>query len=173
MNSSDEHRQAAAAITARCAIVTLSDTRGVADDKSGQTIIDRLTHAGHWIEDYVVLKDDAAPLEAHLKHLLNHPRIDAIFTNGGTGISQRDSTIAVVDRLLDQPLPGFGELFRMLSFQQVGSAAMLSRATGGVAKSKLLFALPGSSKAVELAMDKLLLPELKHLIFELRKGPAR
>jgi len=95
--------------------------------------------------------------------------LDAVLTNGGTGISRRDTTIEVVETHLDQTLPGFGELFRMLSFQQIGSGAMLSRAVGGVARGKLLFAMPGSTAAVELAMTQLILPELKHLVHELRK----
>ena len=95
--------------------------------------------------------------------------MDAILTNGGTGIARRDHTIAVIERTLTLPLPGFGELFRLLSWEQIGPAAMLSRACGGIAHGKLLFAMPGSTKAVELAMTKLILPEMGHLLFELRK----
>src|SRR5581483_10653669 len=104
-----------------------------------------------------------------MSDLLSRPDVDAILTNGGTGISRRDQTIDVVERLLDHHLPGFGELFRMLSYDQIGSGALLSRATAGIARGKPLFALPGSTKAVELAMTKLILPEIRHLLFELRK----
>ena len=101
--------------------------------------------------------------------LLAHPDVDAVLTNGGTGISRRDQTIDVIERLIEQPLPGFGELFRMLSWEQIGSGAMLSRAAGGIVHGKLVFAMPGSTGAVELAMTKLILPEMKHLLRELRK----
>jgi len=174
-----QHEQSAASITARCAIITLSDTRTAETDKSGSLIKDLLASAGHTIADYAILPDDPSRLEPHLLSLLSNPAIDAILTNGGTGISRRDQTIAVVEKHLTQPLPGFGELFRMLSYDQIGPAAMLSRAVGGIARSnaqgnaqgKPLFAMPGSTKAVELAMTKLILPELKHLLFELRKQP--
>jgi molybdenum cofactor biosynthesis protein B len=104
-----------------------------------------------------------------LRQLLDDPSVDAILTNGGTGISRRDQTIGVIERAIEQPLPGFGELFRMLSWDQIGSSAMLSRAAGGIARSKPVFAMPGSTKAVELAMKQLILPELGHLLLELRK----
>jgi molybdenum cofactor biosynthesis protein B len=164
-----EHEQSAASITARCAIITLSDTRTPDTDKSGSVIKDLLTTAGHTIAHYQILPDDPAQLEPHLLSLLNNRDIDAILTNGGTGISRRDQTISVIEKHLTQPLPGFGELFRMLSYNQIGPAAMLSRAAAGIAQAKPLFSMPGSTKAVELAMTKLILPELKHLLFELRK----
>jgi molybdenum cofactor biosynthesis protein B len=167
--SYDQHIHSADAIVARCAVITLSDTRTEETDKSGALIRQLLSQARHEVSDYRILPDDPAQLEPVLRDLLNHGDIDAIFTNGGTGVSRRDQTIDVVERLLEQPLPGFGELFRMLSWHQIGSGAMLSRAVGGIARGKVLFALPGSTKAVELAMTQLILPELKHLLFELRK----
>jgi molybdenum cofactor biosynthesis protein B len=155
---------------ARCAVVTLSDTRDETTDTSGRTIRTLLEQHGHSVARYAILPDEPGQLGALLDELLGHPAIDVLLTNGGTGISRRDSTISVVESRLATPLPGFGELFRMLSWEQIGSGAILSRAAGGVsAQGKLLFAMPGSNKAVELAMTKLILPELKHLLHELRK----
>lgn len=165
----DQHIHSAQSQVARCAVLTLSDTRSEATDTSGRTIRDLLESHGHVVAHYAILKDDPAALDAKLLDLLGSPAIDAILTNGGTGISRRDQTIGVIEKHLDQPLPGFGELFRMLSWEQIGSGAMLSRATGGIARGQLIFAMPGSTKAVELAMTKLILPELKHLLGELHK----
>ena len=167
--SYQEHQQSAQDIVARCAVITLSDTRDESSDKSGARIKELLIEHGHSISHYAVIPDGPDRLGRLLQDLLNRPEIDAIFTNGGTGISRRDQTIAVIERNLDHILPGFGELFRLLSYQQIGSGAMLSRAVGGVSRGKIIFAMPGSSKAVELAMSNLILPELKHLLFELRK----
>jgi molybdenum cofactor biosynthesis protein B len=169
--SYEQHvRDAADGIAARCAVVTLSDTRTLDNDTSGQRIRDLVTGAGHSVSDYRLIKDDPATLDALLSELLGRQDVDVILTNGGTGISRRDATVPVIERRIETPLPGFGELFRMLSWEQVGSGAMLSRAVGGVAAGgKLLFAMPGSTKAVELAMTRLLLPELKHLLREMRK----
>jgi len=165
----DQHAQDAAAIRARLAVITLSDTRTEETDKSGSRIKELLAEAGHAVAAYHLIPDDPARLGALMSDLLSRPDVDAILTNGGTGISRRDQTIDVVERLLDHHLPGFGELFRMLSYDQIGSGALLSRATAGIARGKPLFALPGSTKAVELAMTKLILPEIRHLLFELRK----
>ena len=165
----EQHQHDAASLAARCAVVTLSDTRTEATDASGRRIRDLLGEQGHVVARYALLRDDPAALSAQLDDLLSAADVEVILTNGGTGISRRDSTISVVESRLTLPLPGFGELFRMLSWEQIGSGAMLSRAAGGVAGAKLLFAMPGSTKAVELAMTKLILPELKHLLHELRK----
>lgn len=164
-----QHQSDARVIVARCAIVTLSDTRSPETDTSGQTIRRALEQSGHFVASYSVIRDEPAALQALLDELLGRGDVDAILTNGGTGISRRDQTIDVIDRMLDQRLPGFGELFRMLSWEQIGSGAMLSRAVGGIARGKPVFAMPGSTKAVELAMTKLILPELGHLLRELRK----
>jgi molybdenum cofactor biosynthesis protein B len=161
---------AAAGESARCAVVTLSDTRTPENDTSGRRIQELVTGAGHAVAAYHLIKDDPGALDALLSELLTAADLDVILTNGGTGISRRDATVPVIERHIGAPLPGFGELFRMLSWEQVGSGAMLSRAVGGVAAGgKLLFAMPGSTKAVELAMTRLILPELKHLMRELKK----
>jgi molybdenum cofactor biosynthesis protein B len=152
-------------------VVTLSDTRTEATDRSGARIKELLASDGHQLSAYQIIKDEPGDLDALLTQLLARPDVNVTLTNGGTGISKRDQTINVIERRLELPLPGFGELFRALSYEQIGSGAMLSRATGGVAQGKLLFAMPGSTKAVELAMTKLILPELRHLLRELRKQP--
>ena len=164
-----QHISSAKDITARCAVITLSDTRTPDTDTSGQTIQRLLTEAGHTPAQYHLIKDDPAQLTPLLDALLADADVDAILTNGGTGVSRRDQTVDVIARLIDQPLPGFGELFRMLSWQQIGSGALLSRATAGIARGKPIFALPGSTKAVDLAMTQLILPELRHILWELRK----
>jgi molybdenum cofactor biosynthesis protein B len=167
--SYQQHQHDASAIRARCAIITLSDTRTEATDKSGARIKELLAANNHDILFYKIIPDDPALLDALLSELESRPDIDAILTNGGTGISRRDNTVPVISRHLTTPLPGFGELFRMLSYEQIQSGAMLSRALGGLAGAKLLFAMPGSTNAVELAMTRLILPELPHLLAELRK----
>jgi molybdenum cofactor biosynthesis protein B len=167
--SYQEHVQSAQGIAARCAVVTLSDTRTTATDTSGKLIRELLEASGHSVATDIIIKDDPATLAQLLDAHLRDNETDVILTNGGTGISRRDNTITIVESRLTTPLPGFGELFRMLSWEQIGSGAMLSRAVGGVAGSKLIFAMPGSTKAVELAMSKLILPELRHLLLELRK----
>ena len=163
------HKQDAKHVTARCAIITLSDTRTEATDTSGALIRELLTSAGHEIAHYQIIPDEPRQLGTLLHSLLAREDVDAILTNGGTGISRRDQTIAVIEQTIERSLPGFGELFRMLSFEQIGSGAMLSRAVGGIARGKVIFAMPGSTKAVELAMTRLILPELGHLLHELRK----
>jgi len=164
-----DHKQSAATIRARCAVITLSDTRTPDTDKSGLRITQLLHADRHHVAFHQIIPDDPARLDALLTELENHTDIDVILTNGGTGISRRDNTVPVVTRHLTTPLPGFGELFRALSYQQIQTGAMLSRALGGIANGKLLFAMPGSTSAVELAMTKLILPELRHLLAELRR----
>jgi molybdenum cofactor biosynthesis protein B len=164
-----EHHAAAESIVARCAIITLSDTRTQETDRSGALIKTLIESADHLVTHYQIIPDDPGELTTLLEMLLGAEDVDAILTNGGTGISRRDQTVTAIDRLIDLPLPGFGELFRMLSWEQIGSGAMLSRSIGGVARGKLLFAVPGSTAAVELAMTKLILPEIQHLLHELRK----
>jgi molybdenum cofactor biosynthesis protein B len=167
--SYQEHQIQAAGASVACAIVTLSDTRTPATDASGAAILRLLSEAGHKALDQQIIRDDPAEFDPHLARLLARADVDAILTTGGTGISGRDQTISVVSRRLEIALDGFGELFRMLSWQEIGSGAMLSRAIGGVARGKLIFAMPGSTSAVELAMTKLILPELGHMVAQLRK----
>ena len=164
-----DHLRASQQISARCAVITLSDTRTPETDKSGAKIRDLLLASDHAVVTSRIIRDEPAALHELLTEMLAQQDLDVVLTNGGTGISHRDTTIEVVETHLDQSLPGFGELFRFLSFQEIGSGAMLSRAIGGVARGKLLFAMPGSTPAVDLAMTKLILPELKHLVSELRK----
>jgi molybdenum cofactor biosynthesis protein B len=165
----EQHIKDAEGEAARCAVITLSDTRTEATDTSGRHICEMLVAAGHIVDEYRIIHDEAVDLHHLLTEMLARRDLDAVFTNGGTGISRRDRTIEVVERHLDQRLPGFGELFRQLSFEQVGSGAMLSRAVAGIGRGKVIFAMPGSTRAVELAMSRLVLPELKHLVHELRK----
>jgi molybdenum cofactor biosynthesis protein B len=153
----------------RCHVVTISDTRTSDTDASGRAIADLLREAGHEVLGRVIVKDDRAAIRAILVEALGREETHAVIATGGTGISSRDNTFEVVNGLLEKRLDGFGELFRMLSYQEIGSAAMLSRACAGASRGKLLAALPGSEAAVRLAMTKLLLPELGHLVREVSK----
>ena len=165
----EQHARNARGIAARCAVITLSDTRTAETDKSGRRLRELLEADGHAVAHYQILPDEPARLAGELQTLLSRGDVDAVLTNGGTGISRRDQTIGVIEKAIDRPLPGFGELFRMLSWEQIGSGAMLSRAAGGIAGAKLLFAMPGSTAAVELAMTRLILPEIRHLLMILRE----
>lgn len=164
-----EHKDSSAGIAARCAVITLSDTRNEATDTSGAKIKALLGSEHHLVNYYSIIPDEPRELARLLEELISSGDIDVILTNGGTGISRRDHTIPVIEKHLTTVLNGFGELFRMLSYQQIGSSAMMSRAVGGIAKDKLVFAMPGSTAGVELAMTKLILPELRHLLGQLRK----
>jgi molybdopterin adenylyltransferase len=164
-----EHKQGAAKAV-NCKIITVSDTRNKDTDKSGKLMMEMLEQAGHAIVDYVIVKDEAAPIEEAILNGCEREDIDVILTNGGTGIAKRDVTIETVQELLDKEIVGFGELFRMLSYQEdIGSAAILSRAIAGVVKNKAVFSTPGSTGAVKLAMDKLILPEIGHVVREIKK----
>lgn len=167
--SSQEHRKKAASQSAVCAVLTISDTRTEATDEGGRIVRELLTAAGHSIKAHAIVKDEPTQIDAQLRSWLLDESLHAILCTGGTGIARRDTTIEVVERLLDKKLDGFGELFRMLSYEQVGAAAMLSRATAGLAGETLLFAMPGSTNAVRLAMEKLIAPELSHLVWERRR----
>jgi len=150
-----------------CAIVTISDTRTVDTDTSGARARALLEAAGHSVIAYSIVPDDVGLVRARLEELLALP-VEVVITNGGTGLARRDTTFEAIVALLDKRLDGFGELFRMLSYEQVGAAAMLSRATAGVARGKILVSLPGSTAAVELALEKLLLPALGHMVHLVR-----
>jgi molybdenum cofactor biosynthesis protein B len=151
----------------RCAIITISDTRTSETDTSGATIRQLLTAAGHTVVSQQIVPDEPEQLAEAVHQLVSRNRCDAILTNGGTGIARRDATIEAIEPLLDKKLPGFGELFRMLSYSDIGAGAMLSRATAGVAGRTLVFCMPGSTGAVRLALEKLILPEIAHLAWEL------
>lgn len=147
-----------------CGILTISDTRTPETDTSGAAIRAALTHAGHDVVRYTVVRDEPAEIVALVKAYAAGCKL--VITNGGTGIARRDSTIEALDALLEKRLPGFGELFRMLSYQEIGPAAMLSRATAGVYAGTLIFCLPGSTAAVGLALEKLIIPQAAHLVWE-------
>lgn len=167
--STQEHKQEAPK-RINCKIITVSDTRNKDTDKSGKLMIDLLEKSGHYISDYVIVKDEKLPIEEEIIKGYGRKDIDAILMNGGTGIAKRDVTIETVKNLLDKEIVGFGELFRMLSYQEdIGSAAILSRAIAGVVKNKAVFSTPGSTGAVKLAMNKLILPELGHVVREIQK----
>jgi molybdenum cofactor biosynthesis protein B len=151
------------------AILTMSDSRTPATDTSGQFIREAVTAAGHKVVRYALIKDDPHQIRLELQEALADREVAVIVTNGGTGISQRDNAYETVVASLDKQLDGFGELFRMLSYQEIGAAAMLSRAVGGIARGKVVFSLPGSTKAVKLGVEKLILPQAGHLYFELQK----
>ena len=154
--------------TVRCAVITLSDTRDETTDKSGQRIKAMLAEHEQPVVSYQILKDEPDQITAAVQALLARPEVDVILTNGGTGIAPRDTTFEAIQGLLEKEIPGFGEMFRMLSYEDIGSAAMLTRATAGVAQGKVIISLPGSTGAVELGMTKLVLPELGHMLFLLQ-----
>ena len=159
-----------AAPAIHCAVITVSDTRTVETDRSGQLIQQLLHDAGHQVLAYSILKDEPAQIQAALQQLSQQLTIEAIIINGGTGIAPRDTTYDAIAILLEKTLPGFGELFRSLSYQEIGSRAMASRAIAGVFSSKLIFSIPGSTGAVTLALQALVLPELRHLVSQMRLG---
>lgn len=153
----------------RLAVLTISDTRTPETDTGGDTIEELMRGAGHEVVQRGIVRDDAARIRTELVNLLARPDVDAIITTGGTGISARDTTYEVVDRMLEKKLDGFGEIFRVLSYEEIGAAAILSRAVAGAVGTKLVASLPGSRNAVRLAVEKLLVPEISHVVFELKK----
>ncbi|MDJ0735495.1 MAG: MogA/MoaB family molybdenum cofactor biosynthesis protein [Nostocaceae cyanobacterium] len=156
-------------ITINCAVITVSDTRTPETDKSGQRIQQLLDDANHKVKVYQIVKDEPAQIQTQLELLGQNVDINVLIFNGGTGIAPRDTTYDAIEKKLEKILPGFGELFRFLSYQEIGSRAIASRAVAGVYQGKLIFSLPGSSNAVLLAMEKLILPELNHLVGQLQK----
>lgn len=167
MGYAEHEQQSRAAVSRaiRCGVLTISDTRTVETDTSGATIRELLAAAGHDLSAYTIAKDEPAQIAALVREWVANG-CQVIITNGGTGIARRDSTFEAIDALLEKRLPGFGELFRMLSYADIGPAAMLSRATAGLCGGTLVFCLPGSTGAVRLALEKLVLPELSHLVWE-------
>ena len=151
-----------------CFVVTVSDTRDETTDTSGQLIKSFLANESHQLAGYQIVKDEPEQIGAVLRDALKQKNVEAIIVNGGTGISPRDGTYEVIVKLLEKRLDGFGEIFRFLSYQDIGSAAIMSRAVAGSAQGKILISLPGSKGAVGLAMEKLILPELRHMVSQLR-----
>jgi molybdenum cofactor biosynthesis protein B len=147
-------------IAVNIAVLTVSDTRTLADDRSGDTLVERISKSGHRVAARAIEKDDAVAIERHLRAWIMDREIDVVITTGGTGITGRDVTPEAFERVLEKRIEGFGELFRMLSYQKIGTSTMQSRALGGVAGGTYLFALPGSTGAVKDAWDDILLYQL-------------
>lgn len=167
--SVNEHKKEAPRVI-RCKVITVSDTRTEETDKSGKLMMQLLQEAGHEVLDYEIVKDEKEAIRAAVLRGCEHTEIDVVLTNGGTGIAKRDVTIETVKEIIEKEIVGFGELFRMISYtEDIGSAAMLSRAIAGVANNTAIFSTPGSTGAVRLAMTKLILPELRHVVREIRK----
>lgn len=164
-----DHREKAGHGPVTVAIVTVSDTRTPDTDQNRQYIEARMAELGHVVAAYRLIKDEPDQVATVLDDLAAMPGVQLILFNGGTGISPRDTTYDVVSRMLEKTLPGFGELFRLMSFQEVGAAAMLSRATAGVYRETLVFSTPGSPNAVQVALEKLIIPEINHLAWEVAR----
>jgi len=163
-----KHRESAPG-TVRVAILTISDTRTPETDTGGDIAEELLKDAGQDVVERRIVRDEVAGIRNNLVDLLARSDVDAVVTTGGTGISARDTTYEVVERMIEKQLDGFGEIFRMLSYEEIGAAAIMSRALAGSVGSKFVASLPGSRNAVRLAVEKLLVPELAHIVFELRK----
>ena len=166
--SVDEHRRDAPAHLS-CFVLTVSDTRTPENDRSGQAVVDLLGEDGHVVSGRAIVPDEPDEVTARVLQVLDEGMADVLIATGGTGIAARDRTFEAVAGLFEREMPGFGELFRMLSFEEVGAAAMLSRATAGIVNRRVVFVLPGSERAVRLAMSRLILPELGHIVRELRR----
>ncbi len=169
----EAHKAAAPRVVA-CLVVTTSDTRTPETDEGGRLLIDLLTGAGHAVVGYRIIRDDVVEIQEALRRGLDDPAVQAILFTGGTGIGRRDQTYEVIEEHLrrrfgSRRIDGFGELFRVLSYQEIGSAAMLSRAVAGVLDGRIVVSLPGSPAAVRLAMTKLILPELGHMVREVTR----
>jgi molybdenum cofactor biosynthesis protein B len=152
-----------------CAVITVSSTRNRENDTSGKSIISLLESKGHTMANYAIIKDDMAMIGTEVEKNLSSQNVQAIIINGGTGIGGKDVTIEAVKSFLDKELVGFGELFRHLSYKEIGSPAIMSRALAGVASGKIIICLPGSTNACKLAMENLILPELGHMVHEIGK----
>jgi molybdenum cofactor biosynthesis protein B len=163
-----EHKEHAHG-TVNCAVITVSTTRTKDNDISGKSIIGFLEGSSHTVLYYEVVKDDISKITMALEHNLNEEGVQAIIFNGGTGIGKKDVTIEAVSSYLEKELIGFGELFRYLSFKEIKSPAILSRAIAGVSRGKVVFCLPGSTNACKMAMKQLIIPELGHIMYELEK----
>ncbi len=160
-----EHRHLAVK-NVSCAVLTISDSRTERDDESGRLIKEHLTREGHQVTFYTIMKNDAQVIRNKIDELLERSDVQVIITSGGTGLSHRDVSVDTIQPMLEKKLDGFGELFRFLTFQQIGTGSIMSRAVGGLAKGKVIMCIPGSLDAVTLAMDKVILPEIGHLVRE-------
>lgn len=169
MSDSVDQHHATSPRQLRCAVITVSDTRTLANDTGGAAVIEHLEQAGHTVIQRDIIPDDPAVMRPLLETLAKRDDLDAILLTGGTGIASRDQTFETVSSLLTKPLPGYGELFRMLSYSEIGPAAMLSRAVGGLLGRKVVVTMPGSPAGVRLAMEKLIVPELGHLVREAQR----
>jgi molybdenum cofactor biosynthesis protein B len=168
-DSVPQEHKAHAPASVGCFVLTISDSKTPETDTSGALIRELVSAAGHRVTGHAIVKDEPDQVAAVIRSGCAAPSVEAFILTGGTGITSRDSTYEAIEALLDKRLAGFGELFRMLSYQEVGAAAMLSRAQGGVVQGRVLFSLPGSPNACRLALEKLIIPELPHLIREVRR----
>lgn len=164
-----EEHKAHAPQTVTCVVLTCSDTRNTQTDISGQLMMRLLKEHGHDVAAYHVVKDEPAHIIRLVEEAAANEAVQAILVNGGTGISSRDSTFEAIDGLLEKRLVGFGEIFRYLTFKDIGSPAIMTRATAGVFRGRIIFSTPGSEGAVRLAMESLILPELGHIVQQLAK----
>jgi molybdenum cofactor biosynthesis protein B len=169
MTATHKEHESQAPPSVRCAVITVSDTRTVETDTGGKSVVDHLTAAGHTVVNREIIPDEPDRMRPLLISLAGRDDVDVILLTGGTGITSRDQTYETVSGLLDKPLPGYGELFRMLSYQDIGPAAILSRAVGGLVGRKVVLTMPGSPAAVRLAMEKIIVPQLPHLVREARR----
>lgn len=168
-SSPQHHHRVGANTSVRVAVITVSDTRDLESDAGGALIVECLESAGHVLAHREIVRDDADAIEAAVSKALASADLAAVILTGGTGVAPRDVTPEAIEPLLEREIPGFGELFRWLSYQEIGSAALLSRAVAGIVDGRVVFALPGSKGALRLAMDRLILPELGHLTAEAAK----
>jgi molybdenum cofactor biosynthesis protein B len=169
MSESTQKHRCESPKSVRCAVVTISDTRTLETDRGGELIVKLLTEAANDVTSRHIVRDDPSEIEPLLLKLADPDVTDAILMTGGTGIAARDRTFETVTNLLTKAMPGYGELFRMLSYEDIGPAAMLSRAVGGMLNNVIVLTMPGSVTAVQLAMEKLIVPEIGHLVYEARK----
>ena len=167
-----EDHKAGPVLSLGCSVVTVSDTRTAAEDKSGARIREMLEAAGHSVTAYAIVPDDPAVVRDTVRTDARRDEVDAVVLSGGTGVAPRDNTVEAVGAIFTRRIDGFGELFRMLSYEEIGSAAMMSRAVGGLVGETAVFALPGSTAGCELALSKLILPELVHIVRLANPGRA-
>ena len=168
-----EHRAEAGKPVLGFALLTVSDSRSERTDKGGALLASLVGEAGHRLVSRGLVRDDIGEIRAEVKAALAMPEVDVVLVTGGTGLAPRDVTIEAIEPLFEKGIPGFGELFRMLSFAEIGAAAMLSRATAGLVSGRAVFLLPGSPAALELALSRLVLPEVAHLLAQARRPAKR